>query len=124
MIVNCLTINFIFSFTNKYINIEITRAVEIAFPVLILVNMLVPKLESSAPVFDAVTNKYIRLLLMYNKNLINRGARTIAIPPKHNLIRFSFASFFFDVFIPALIILKDRIITAISIKVPDIILNM
>ena len=33
IIVNCLTINLIFNFTNKYINIEITNAVVIALPV-------------------------------------------------------------------------------------------
>ena len=116
--------NFIFSFTNKYINIEITIAVEIAFPVFMLANILVPRLASSNPAFEAVTNKYTRLLFIYNKNLMNRGARKIKIQPKVNLIRFSFISFFLDVFIPTCIILKDKIITAISIRVPDIMLKM
>ena len=64
IIVNCLTINLIFSFTNKYINIAITSAVEMAFPVFILVSILFPSVASSAPVFAAVTNKYTRLLFI------------------------------------------------------------
>lgn len=104
IIVNCLTINFIFSFTNRYINIAITSAVVIAFPVLILVSILFPSRPSREP-FANVTNKCTKLLLMNSKNLINKGAKAIATPPKHNLVRLSFASFFLAVFIPATIIL-------------------
>lgn len=55
IIVNCLTINLIFNFTNKYINIEITNAVVIALPVFIDVSILFPRLLPSVPEFDAVT---------------------------------------------------------------------
>lgn len=57
IIVNSLTINFIFNFTNKYINIDITNAVVIAFPVFILENILFPKKFSNEPLFIAVVNK-------------------------------------------------------------------
>lgn len=104
IIVNCLTINFIFNFTNKYINIAITKAVVIALPVFILVSILFPSKPSREPLAN-VTNKCTKLLLRNNKNLINNGANAIATPPKHNLVRLSFASFFLAVFIPAHIIL-------------------
>ena len=121
IIVNCLTINFIFNLTNKYINIAITNAVVIAFPVFILVSILSPRDASNVPVFAAVTSKYTKLLFIYSKNFINNGARAIATPPKHSLIKLSLASFFFAVLVPAFIILYDRIKTAIKIKVPEII---
>lgn len=57
IIVNCLTINFIFSFTKRYMNIAITKAVVIAFPVFILVSILSPRLASNVPVFAAVTRR-------------------------------------------------------------------
>ena len=105
IIVNCLTINFIFSFTKRYMNIAITRAVVIAFPVFILVSILLPRVASNVPVFAAVTRRCTKLLFINNKNFIKSGANAMAIPPKHNLVRLSFASFFLDVFIPATIIL-------------------
>lgn len=105
IIVNCLTINLIFNFTNKYINIAITNAVVIAFPVFIDVSILFPSEPSKVPLFAAVTNKCTKLLFKNNKNLTNIGAKAIATPPKHSLVRLSFASFFFAVFIPATIIL-------------------
>ena len=105
IIVNCLIINLIFSFTNKYINIAITKAVVIAFPVLMEVSILFPSEPSKVPLLLAVTNKCTKLLFINNKNLINKGAKAIATPPKHSLVRLSFASFFFAVFIPATIIL-------------------
>lgn len=79
---NCLTINFIFNFTNKYINIAITNAVVIAFPVFIDASILSPSVPSSDPVFPAVTNKCTRLLFKNSKNRINRGESAIVIPPK------------------------------------------
>lgn len=121
--VNCLTINLIFNFTKRYMNIAITKAVVIALPVLMEVSILSPRLASNVPVLAAVTNRYTKLLLTYSKNLINKGAIAIATPPKHSLIKLSFASFFFAVFIPAFIILYDRINTAIKIRQPLIIAN-
>ena len=105
IIVNCLTINLILSFTNKYINIAITKAVVIAFPVLILVSILFPSNPSSVPEFVLVTNKCTKLLFINNKNRINKGANVIAIPPNKSLIKLSFASFFLAIFRPALMIL-------------------
>ena len=105
IIVNCLTINFIFSFTNKYINIAITRAVAIAFPVEMDVSILSPNLSPKLALFEAFNNRYTILLFKNNINRINIGARAIATPPKQSLIKLSFASFFLAVFIPATIIL-------------------
>lgn len=86
-------------------NIAITNAVVIAFPVLMEVSILFPKVFSSVPLLAAVTSKCTRLLLINNKNLIKRGASAIAIPPNTKRIKLSFASFFLAIFIPALIIL-------------------
>lgn len=123
IIVNCLTINFIFSFTKRYMNIAITKAVVIAFPVFILVSILSPRLASNVPVFAAVTRRWTKLLFINSKNFIKSGANAMATPPKHNLVRLSFASFFLAIFIPAHIILYDNIKTAIKIKLPEMIAN-
>ena len=58
------------------------------------VSILFPSEPSKVPLLLAVTNKCTKLLFINNKNLINKGAKAIAIPPKHNLVRLSFASFF------------------------------
>lgn len=97
--------NLIFNFTNKYINIEITRAVAMAFPVEIDVNILSPKWSAKFPLSVAVISQCTKLLFMNNKSLINIGARAIEAQPKHKRIKLSFASFFIEVFIPAIIIL-------------------
>lgn len=83
IIVNCLTINFIFNLTKRYMNIAITNAVVIAFPVFILVSILSPSDASNVPVFAAVTRRYTRLLFINSRNLMNKGASAIATPPKH-----------------------------------------
>ena len=77
---NCLTINCIFSFINKYMNIAITMAVVIAFPVLIDVIMLSPSNPSSEE-FALTTNKLTNELFTNSKNLTKSGARAIAKPP-------------------------------------------
>lgn len=76
-------------------NIAITKAVVIAFPVLIDVNILSPRLASRVPLLEAVTRRCTKLLFINSKNFIKSGANAMAIPPKHNLVRLSFASFFF-----------------------------
>ena len=124
MIVNCLIINLIFNFTKRYINIAITSAVVIAFPVFIEVSILSPSLASNVPLLAAVTSKFTKLLFKNSKNLINNGASAIAIPPKHSLIRLSFASFLLLLFIPAFIILYAKMNTAIKIRIPEIIANI
>ena len=100
-------------------NIAITSAVVIAFPVFIDVSILFPSNPSNEPC-AAVTNKCTRLLFINNKNLINIGASAINTPPNKSLIKLSLASFFLAVFIPAIIILYAKINTAIKIKLPDI----
>ena len=56
IIVNCLTINLIFNLTNKYINIAITKAVAIAFPVEIDVSILSPSLSPRLAFPEAFNN--------------------------------------------------------------------
>jgi hypothetical protein len=56
IIVNCLTMNFIFNLTKRYINIAITNAVVIAFPVFIDVNIPFPNKSFNEPL-AAVTNR-------------------------------------------------------------------
>lgn len=77
---NCLTINCIFNLINKNINIEMTIAVVIAFPVLIDVIILSPNRPFKEE-FALTTNKLTRELFINSKNLINSGARAIAKPP-------------------------------------------
>ena len=60
----------------------ITKAVVIAFPVLILVSILFPSEPSNVPLLEVVTNKCTKLLFINNKNLIKRGATAIETPPK------------------------------------------
>lgn len=74
--------NFILSFTNKYINILITSAVAIAFPVLILDSISLPNSPSIPPLL-AFSKIFINELFINNKNLTKNGASAIATPPKH-----------------------------------------
>ena len=117
--VNCLIINLIFIFTNKYANSAITIAVAIAFPVLILVNREFPSKSSKLPcAFD--TNIVTKLLFSISINFTNIGANIIADAPKNNLIKLSFTSFLLSGLIPAIIIFHAKITIAINIGPPII----
>ena len=118
IIVNSLIINFIFNFTNKYINILITSAVVIAFPVSMLDNIPLPS-KSSKPPLVAFTRALTKVLLISNKNLTKKGASAIATPPNNNRNKLSLASFLLDMLLPDIITLYESITTAISISVPD-----
>ena len=60
--VKCLIKNLIFNLTNRYANIQITRAVNIAFPVLIFERIELPSKSLRLPPFACKTNIFTRLL--------------------------------------------------------------
>ena len=117
--VNCLIINFIFIFTNKYANIAITIAVAIAFPVFMLVSREFPSKSSKLPCVLA-TSKLTSELFNNSINFTNIGAIQIAAAPKNSLNKLSFASTLLSSLIPATIIFQDKTTIAIKIGPPII----
>jgi len=80
--VNSLTINLIFNLTKIYINILITRAVAIQFPVDMLDKNSFPnKLFTLFP-FIIETKRLTKDSFKKNRNFIKIGATAIATPPK------------------------------------------
>ena len=118
--VNCLIINFILIFTNRYANIAITIAVAIAFPVFIFVNREFPKRSSKLPCVYA-TNIFTKELFNKSTNFTNIGAIPIAAAPKNNLNKLSFASTLLSSLIPATIIFQASTTIAIKIGPPIIV---